>query len=77
MTFRFFLIAITTLTLFFGCGGESECEQICGDIRQQLIDNFGVDAAAIDCSDPKWVGDCEHCTDVLKRDFQIVPISCR
>lgn len=55
---------------------RTECEEICASVRGKLIENFGVPPEQVDCTDPMWVGDCAHCSEVLRREFEIVPEAC-
>lgn len=49
----------------------SACERTCITVRQDLIDDFGVAPQRIDCADPMWKGDCQHCRELLLREFSV------
>jgi hypothetical protein len=75
------IVSLMLATVMLGCGGrlKSECQEICPRIREQLISNLGVEPARVDCSDPKWVGNCAHCEKLVREEYsaQLGPEFCQ
>ena len=55
-----------------GCR-ESYCERLCERVRPQLIEDFAVPEASVNCSDPKFVerDDCASCDQLFVMDFGV------
>ncbi len=65
---------VVMLVLASACG-ETPCERACSTTKPQLVRDFGVLSANVDCSDPKWrrADTCEKCRAVFESDYGVVP----
>ena len=69
------VLALALATAGAGCGA-SECENLCWEVKPKLMDNFGIPEHRIDCAASKWEGDCDHCRELMKREFDVQITSC-
>ncbi len=60
-------------------GPWSYCVTTCTNVREQLIRDFAVLPANVDCGDQDFQAatDCRSCAEVLERRYGVLPTTCR
>jgi len=53
--------------------GDGPCVRACEEIRDKLIDNFGIPPDKVDCSDPVWLeaDTCDKCERLIGQLYQV------
>ena len=57
--------------LLTGCG-ETYCGRLCSKLRPQLVRDFGVSDASLNCWDAKFaIDDCPRCEQLFIKDYGV------
>ncbi len=71
------VVTLVLVALLGACGarvvGNSPCEQVCVDLRDELIQNFGVAPGEIDCLDGGWSSPqtCDDCKRLIRDKYKV------
>lgn len=77
---RALIIALTvvlSIGLACACGdrtvGDGPCAQVCLELRDKLIQNFGVSPSQIDCLDGSWGAPqtCDACKKLISQRYGV------
>jgi hypothetical protein len=64
-------VAVALALALTTCSSESRCSRLCLQLRDKLMNNFGVPAEKLNCADSKWDVDCAACYKVFKDELQV------
>ena len=66
---------LAPLALGLSACGTSPCAEKCEEIRDVLLQNFGLSEAEVDCDAPMWdeADDCQACKALLKERYDVIP----
>lgn len=80
---RVSLLLLASFLPFVGCGDRAtcpdppcentECETFCLQTKDKIA---AMTSATVDCTAAYWVGDCQHCTQVLRERYDLVAEKC-